>query len=585
MKYFDKKKKQSVVLAPSNGEYLVKFKEGLQVENLMAELSKTERLKSLKWIPNSGVTTVGFEKAALRSTSVKNALDGIKEDESVEEVIPVFNDEEGFQRIIVPGRLLIAHMPGTKEDLQAKLIENGIEIFEISRFGNWMIVGLGDGQTIGEAIEYFNEFDEIEYSEPIYYGVNDAEEVGNNSLKWNLAEINIADAWNISTGSNDILIAVIDGMPDITHPAIQPAFTDGISDEWNFSGAQTKSSHSTQIISILAAKSDDIKGISPGAMIAPLSVTLDAQYYYQRAEAIFYLAEVMKKGKIGTRNITRAIANCSWKTSGDVGVIRSAIETAANAGVIFATSAGNEGSTGPHYPSDYSKTIKGVFSVAALAQNNRKAMYSNYSTTVSISAPGGAGLPFDADDIYCADINHSTSYTAGTSFATPHLVGTIALMLSVSPQMSFDEIKATLEKTAVSIKKENPEFWLNLGYGKLNAGAAVNMAGQATPIKDPQFEEPSKPDDSINPIKPEISEQPTETNVSSDTPSSISNGPKTTITENSEKQYTSPQIDALIIKISKELSRMSDFWKNGDLFRITLETNGQSTVIDCRVEL
>ena len=253
----------------------------------------------------------------------------------------------------------------------------------MSRFGNWLVVSLREGETIEDAIAHFNEMEEIDYSEPVYYGINDAEEIGGDPLKWNLEEIDIADAWNITTGANDILIAVIDGMPDISHPAIKSAFVEGFSEEWNFSGTQTLSSHSTQIISILVAKGDELKGISPSAILAPLTVTLEAQYYHQRAEAIFYLAEVLKQGKIGTRKVARAIANCSWKTSGDVGVIRSAIETAASAGVIFVTSAGNESSAGPHYPSDYSKTIEGVFSVAALAPNNRKSTYSNYSTTVA----------------------------------------------------------------------------------------------------------------------------------------------------------------------------------------------------------
>ena len=297
MKYFDKKKKRSVILAASEGEYLVKFKEGQQGETLVTDLSGMERLKSVKWMPRHFITTVAFEKTAVRTTYFKNSIAEIRDDESVEDVIPVFKDEEGFQRLIVPGRLLVAYKPGTKAALQAKLIENGSEILEMSRFGNWLVVSLREGETIEDAIAHFNEMEEIDYSEPVYYGINDAEEIGGDPLKWNLEEIDIADAWNITTGANDILIAVIDGMPDISHPAIKSAFVEGFSEEWNFSGTQTLSSHSTQIISILVAKGDELKGISPSAMLAPLTVTLEAQYYHQRAEAIFYLAEVLKAGK------------------------------------------------------------------------------------------------------------------------------------------------------------------------------------------------------------------------------------------------------------------------------------------------
>ena len=292
-----------------------------------------------------------------------------------------------------------------------------------------------------------------------------------------------------------------------------------------------------------------------------------------------------------------------------MGVIRSAIETAASAGVIFVTSAGNESSAGPHYPSDYSKTIKGVFSVAALAPNNRKSTYSNYSTTVSISAPGGAGLPFDVDDIYCADLNNTNSYTAGTSFAAPHLAGTIALMLSASPQMSFDEIRNTLEKTAGSIKKENPESWLLLGYGKLNAGEAVKMASQILPTPTPQPDEPTTPDEptapdepttpdtppepkepdspDTPPANPEEPTSPEEPPVPQENPSGNANGPKINITVSTENQVPEPQIDAFITKVAAEvrdeLNRMSGGWENGDLVRITLEAKGQATVLNCRI--
>lgn len=590
MKYYDKKKKRSVVLAASEGEYLVKFKEGQQGETLVTGLSRAERLKSVKWVPRHFVTTVTFDKAATRSTSFKNTLAGIREDESVEDVIPVFKDEEGFQRLIVPGRLLVAYKPGAQKALRTKLTRSRTQILEMSRFGNWLVVGLREGEMIEDAIVRYNEMDEVDYAEPVYYGVNDAEDVGGGPLRWNLEDIDIADAWRITAGAENILIAVIDGMPNVNHPAIKSAFPEGIPGEWDFSDTQTQSSHSTQILSILVADGDDLKGIAPGAIVAPLAVTLEAQYYHQRAEAIFYLAEVLGKGRIGTRAVARAIANCSWKTSGDVAVIRSAIETAAAQGVIFVTSAGNESSTGPHYPSDYSKTINGVFSVAALAPNNQRAPYSNYSTTVSICAPGGAGLPFDTDDIYCADLNDTNTYTAGTSFAAPHLAGTIALMLSVAPRMSFDQIRVALEKTAVPLKNDNPETWPLLGYGKLNAGGAVKAAGQNLPAPQPEDpgtpgvpDAPTNPEAPSNPDGPENPEAPSEP---TENPAGNATGPKIDITADTNNQTPTPRSDDFINRVteevSEELHRISENWETGDLVRITLEGKGRVTVLDCQ---
>ena len=127
MKYFDKKKKRSVILAASEGEYLVKFKEGQQGETLVTDLSGMERLKSVKWMPRHFITTVAFEKTAVRTTYFKNSISEIRDDESVEDVIPVFKDEEGFQRLIVPGRLLVAYKPGRKAGSRPNLLKTGVK--------------------------------------------------------------------------------------------------------------------------------------------------------------------------------------------------------------------------------------------------------------------------------------------------------------------------------------------------------------------------------------------------------------------------------------------------------------------------
>ena len=552
-------------LTPSREDFLVKFIEGLEGESLTRDLSDAEGIKTVKWVPKKSISIISFEEKALKSTTVKKTLQTLQDDESVEDVIPVFMDDEGFQRLVVPGRLLIAYKPGAETTVKAHFVDNSIEILEESSFGNWVIVALQKGQTIENCIYDYNNIDQIEFCEPVYFGVDDAEQDSSGSLRWNVEEINIADAWNITTGANDIIIAVLDGMPDINHPAIKHAFKDDIPGEWVFSdNTEEKSSHSTNIISILIAKSNEIIGISPGITIVPIVVTLKSQYYHQRAEAIFYLSEILKRREVQNQKVTRVIANCSWKTSGDIEIIRGAIEKAVAAGVIFVTSAGNDNSSGPHYPSDYSKTIKGVFSVAALAPNNRKAEYSNYSNSVSISAPGGAGYPFDFDDIYCADLDSTNSYTAGTSIAAPHLAGTIALMLSVCPELGFDEANDVLAETCFPIREENPEYWALLGFGKLNAGKAVDEANKRHYS-----------------LAPQPAESPSSSNSGSHSGGSEV-GPKISISmknEYSKETFIFKSVE----KIAKELRQISSDLQTGELIRVKLETKKRSTIFDCRL--
>lgn len=549
-------KKNKTVLTPVKGEYLIKFKEGYEGEKQVRNLSEIERFKHSKWIPKDNLLIFTFDEQAEKTHTMSEILDELNEDQTVEAVIPVFEDEEGFRRLVVPNRLLVAYHPGLKDALIDKLAGT-YSIAEQSRFGNWLILELPEGVELTSASENLEDIPEIDYIEPVYYGVNDAEEISTNDVRWNLNSININDAWTITKGNPEILIAVIDGKPDISHPSLKQSFQQGLSDDWDFADNSIFSSHSTQILSILTGQRDDLQGISPLSRIISLSVNLNAQYYHQRAEAIYYLKSIMEARLLDVQPVKRVVANCSWKTSGDVRIIREAIQEAAAAGVIFVTSAGNENTSGAHYPSDYSKTINGVFSVAALAPSGRKADYSNYSPAVTISAPGGAGQPFDDDDIYCADLNNSTAFVAGTSFAAPHVAGVIALMLSVNPALDIESISDILVRTAVPISEQNPGNWQYLGAGKLDAGKAMDEIRKNN----------------------EIITEPTDTDIPDQ-----HGGPKINITI-ADDTFDNIDTDLFAKEICNracmEINQLSGNWVLGSNVRITInDSNGSSVILN-----
>src|SRR5205807_241347 len=159
---------------------------------------------------------------------------------------------------------------------------------------------------------------------------------------------------------------------------------------------------------------------------------------------------------------SRVVLSCSWRTSGDVATVRSALEEVVQAGVLPVFSAGNDGSSEPHFPSDYSAwggALGGALvCVAATGQSDQRADYSNFSASVSVCAPGGDGLPLDARDILCPDQGETYAYAAGTSIAVPHVVGVAALMLTVAPQLTVQELKQLLMQTTDDIRAANPDF-------------------------------------------------------------------------------------------------------------------------------
>lgn len=569
MQYKDKYNK-TVVLTPVKGEYLVKFKEGFEGEELIKNISAVERFKHAKWVPKDFLSIITFEEEAEKTNALQNILAELKADEMVEAVISVFNDEQGFKRFVVPNRLLLAYHPGLKDQLTAWLTGK-FKIVEQSRFGNWLIIELPSGMDLETAIESCGILPEIQYCEPVYYGVNDAEETLNEALRWNLKSININDAWAVTKGIPEVVVAVIDGRPDIAHSALAPVFQEKLPDDWFFSDVQNLSSHSTQIASILTGQSEELKGIAPGARIMPLVVNLDAQYYHQRADAIHYLKSIIDSGLLNGQPVKKIIANCSWKTAGDIAVIREAIQEAASSGVIFVTSAGNDSSSGPHYPSDYSKMIPGVFSVAALDPSGKKSDYSNYSTTVTVSAPGGAGLPFDSDDIFCADLNNCCSYNAGTSFAAPHLAGVIALMLSLNQALEGENILNTIVNTAEPIKQQNPDTWQFLGAGKLDAGKALIETRKTLDAA------PEQRDPEIPVIEQDPADQP-----GTDVPL-YQGSPIINIELGDDPPFdinTGMLIKEICDRTIMEIENMSGQWVPGSKIRITIDSGTSSVVLN-----
>ncbi|MBW1997832.1 MAG: S8 family serine peptidase [Deltaproteobacteria bacterium] len=542
-----------------------------------------------------GATAKSHEAVTNVPGSFQQLMDGL--DNIVSECMPCqvnmvitrknLMDSEGFTRYLSPGRVLVAYHPGARQSLINRINElpDNYEIVNQSRYGEWLIVRLQAGQDMGGAIDFFNQMPEVHYSEPLFYGINDSEDSPMDGLGWNLEAINIDEAWDYTKGSPSVVVAVIDGKPSLKHPAFPSTLEADIRQEYFFSNAPSFSSHSTQIFGIFAGTGNGISGICPKAHFLPLIVRLEAQYYSQRAEAIHYLSEIQKSNMLDGQPISRVVANCSWKTSGDVAVIREAIRAAASNGVVFVTSAGNTNDSGAHYPSDYSKIIDGVLSVAALSPDDRKAVYSNYSPTVSISAPGGAGLPLDADDIYCPDLNDSYSYGAGTSLAAPHVAGAIALPLSAHPGMDFQTIKGILDRTALIIKEKNPDTWNMLGAGKLDVGVALREASR---VMGPNRPEPEPTDDTV---QPEREPKPTADTVEIKIPSPSSAGetppgPKITITHEPDGHVADPDegrkmTQDILQRVGEEIQRLigCEHLVRGVQLRVTLEFRGCTTVM------
>src|SRR5262249_12299745 len=125
------------------------------------------------------------------------------------------------------------------------------------------------------------------------------------------------------------------------------------------------------------------------------------------------------------------ISNNSWGGGGYYGPMATALNAARNAGHIFVAAAGNNSSnndTSPSYPASYN--LDNVVAVAATNQFDQLSWFSNYGgSTVDIAAPG--------ENILSTTPNNTYSTYSGTSMATPHVTGTIALLWGNESGLSY----------------------------------------------------------------------------------------------------------------------------------------------------
>ncbi|MFV9507446.1 MAG: choice-of-anchor D domain-containing protein [Oscillochloridaceae bacterium umkhey_bin13] len=330
--------------------------------------------------------------------------------------------------------------------------------------------------------------------------------------------INLPAAWMITTGSPNVVVAVLDTGVRLNHseligrtPAGNPGYdllTDSLqagdgdsrdpnpTDEGDFITAAesaggrfagcpvTNSSwHGTHVAGIVGARANNGQG--------SVGVTWDALLLHVRVlgKCGGYISDIADgiRWAVGepvfatTTNPNPAqVLNLSLGGQAQCNpVLQSAISSAINQGAVVVVAAGN-------YNRDVSTTqpanCSGVIAVAATGRSGERAPYSNFGSLVSLAAPGGVRASDGAiyaplDQGLQRPVGDSYGFYQGTSMAAPHVAGVVALLRSVNPGLSSDEIKRILQVTATPFPPES-DCVDRCGAGILNAGAAVEEAAR-----------------------------------------------------------------------------------------------------------
>ena len=274
------------------------------------------------------------------------------------------------------------------------------------------------------------------------------------------ADIDAPEAWDLTTGSADVVLAVIDTGVDYTHPDLAGNMWtnpgeiagDGIDNDsngyvddvygWDFvnddNDPMDGHDHGTHVAGTIGGVGDNSSGISGVNWDTEIMALkfLDDSGSGSTADAISAInyATMMKRD----HGINVIASNNSWGGGSYSSALWDAIETAGREGILFIAAASNEGRNNdvvPSYPSNYDSEY--IVAVAATDRNDRLASFSNYgATTVDLGAPGVS--------IYSSVAGGGYAWFNGTSMAAPHVTGAAGLLAAYQPGATAGEIKEAI---------------------------------------------------------------------------------------------------------------------------------------------
>jgi serine protease len=240
---------------------------------------------------------------------------------------------------------------------------------------------------------------------------------------------------------------------------------------------EASSWHGTHVSGTIAAVTNNgngVAGVAFNAKIVPARVLGKCGGYTSDiADAIVWTSGGTVSGVPANANPAKVLSISLGGSGACDTTTQSAINSARSRGANVVVAAGNSNANAANFsPANCS----GVITVAAVGRNGGKASYSNFGATVEIAAPGGSG---GANSVL-STLNAGTttpgadSYALynGTSMATPHVSGVVALMLAAKPTLTPDQVLSIVQSTARAF----PATCSQCGSGIVNASAAVNAA-------------------------------------------------------------------------------------------------------------
>lgn len=367
-------------------------------------------------------------------------------------VAPVRGEEE----LVVPGRVLVKFRANVGLDHARQIVAAlGVREDGILPATGVLVLSLPDQVDEAGFANALASRPDVEFAE-LDRIVRPAEVTPNDPwfANWegHLKRIQAPAAWSTTTGSPNVVIAILDTGVDATHEDLVSKLVPGWNSNNNNSNTSDVSGHGTAVAGTAAAASNNGMGVASvcwGCMIMPVRVS-DASgnaTYSAIASGLTWAADH------GAR-----VANISYIVS-DSSVVTSAAQYFQSKGGVVASSAGNYSTFSNSSDNPY------ILTVSATDQSDVIYDYSNTGKNIDLAAPG---------DSFSTQMGGGYVSTGGTSYSSPIVAGVAALVMSANPSLSGAQVQNILKESADDLGALGWDS--TYGSGRVNAARAVSMA-------------------------------------------------------------------------------------------------------------
>ncbi|ACF15033.1 peptidase S8 and S53 subtilisin kexin sedolisin [Chloroherpeton thalassium ATCC 35110] len=513
---------ERIELTPSDNEFYVTFKKDVDKTKKRKALNKGKRFATQSNESFVGRSIRISTSNNLSKTERESFLDSLSQDESISSVHPTYRTPDG-DTIYVKDDVIFQ----PKDDNFIDVVKSfNAEIIEIISLGSnkQVVIKSTTGQSAIDLANALFESGLVVFAQPNFTFQCSASisriKSDNTTLalspndpyystkQWFLnntgqnggtpgADISAEEAWEITQGSESVVVAVMDGSGyDLEHPEFSGKFvspydaagSDGNSPDDDPSPENSYANHGTPCAGIICALTNNNKGVaSVGVNIKVQPINIGYSNYnggFQTNDATISRAASKIIATPGVVAVSNSWGGGTKNESLENSYHSIRTQSRDGKGAVILFSSGNSGTNGVGYPA----RADNIIAVGATENNDKRTYFSQYGTDLDVVAPGSDIYTLDRQDGLLKQGYNWGDYVSfsGTSAACPIAAAVVGLMASQNPNLTASELENYLQQTCdktggytySQVSSRTLGTWnTEMGYGRVNAYKAVLAAG------------------------------------------------------------------------------------------------------------